>query len=165
MTHTQHTRFEKDPQNNRILVSRYFNAAPALVWRAWTEPELLDRWWAPKPYRAETKHMDFRPGGRWFYAMVSPEGNRDWVRVDIKDVNPIRSFSCRDNFSDEHGNIAAEPPGMDWQTDFSPDGTGTRVNVELTFDSASDLQKITEMGFEEGFTAALGNLDEYLAGL
>lgn len=163
MTTPQQARFSTDLNRNTITVTRYFDAEPAPVWRAWTEPELLDKWWAPKPYRAETKRMDFRPGGHWMYAMVSPEGERQWVWVDIKTVDPIRNFTCRDNFSDENGTVLADPPGMDWDITFTPDGEGTRVNVELRFANGDDLKKITEMGFEEGFTAAMTNLDAYLA--
>ncbi|MDB5149731.1 MAG: hypothetical protein JWQ57_3751, partial [Mucilaginibacter sp.] len=55
--------FTKDLQNKKINVVRTFNAPLNLVWQAWTESDILDQWWAPKPYRAETKLMDFREGG------------------------------------------------------------------------------------------------------
>ena len=55
--------FTVDKENNRIYVSREFNASLALLWDAWTQPEILDLWWAPKPYQNKTKSMDFREGG------------------------------------------------------------------------------------------------------
>jgi len=66
--------FLVDKENKKITVERSFNAPLDLVWSAWTEAEILDLWWAPKPYRTETKKMDFREGCRWHYCMVSPEG-------------------------------------------------------------------------------------------
>lgn len=52
---------------------------------------------------------------------------------------------------------------MHWKNDFIPSGTGTRVEVEISFTNEADLKKIIEMGFEAGFTAALENLEELLA--
>jgi uncharacterized protein YndB with AHSA1/START domain len=60
----------------QLIVTREFDANSDLVWKAWTTAELLDQWWAPKPYRAETKSLDFREGGVWLYAMVSPENEK-----------------------------------------------------------------------------------------
>jgi PhnB protein len=57
--------FSVNKENNTILVKREFAANLDLVWDAWTKPELLDRWWAPKPYKTETRSMDFREGGHW----------------------------------------------------------------------------------------------------
>lgn len=154
---------EKNLSDKTITVTRDFAAEPALVWRAWTEKELLEQWWAPKPWRAESKDMDFREGGHWQYAMVSPEGERHWARVDFKTITPITHFTAKDSFCDENGNIVSDPPGMDWDNTFSPNNGGTRVLIRLSFASEPDMKKILEMGFEEGFAAALGNLDEYLA--
>ena len=53
----------KDLPNKKITVTRHFNAPLDQVWKAWTESELLDQWWAPKPFKAETKFMDFKVGG------------------------------------------------------------------------------------------------------
>jgi uncharacterized protein YndB with AHSA1/START domain len=59
-----------------ILVTREFNLKLNLVWSAFTEPAILDQWWAPKPYRTETKSMAFSVGGTWLYAMVAPTGEK-----------------------------------------------------------------------------------------
>ena len=62
--------FEVNKENKTIAIQREFDADPQLVWSAWTTAELLDQWWGPRPWRAETKKMDFREGGHWLYAMV-----------------------------------------------------------------------------------------------
>jgi hypothetical protein len=64
--------FSVDKDSNTIRVQRQFSADLPLVWDAWTKPELLDQWWAPKLFRNKTKSMGFREGGAWFYAMISP---------------------------------------------------------------------------------------------
>jgi PhnB protein len=151
----------KDLPNKKITVIRNFNAKPEQVWKAWTESELLDKWWAPKPWHAETKSMDFRVGGHWLYAMVGPDGERHWARVDYKSIDTNHSYDATDCFCDENGNKSNEMPSMTWHNRFESTSAGTKVTVEILFPSESDLQRILEMGFEEGFTSALGNLDEY----
>ena len=70
--------FTVDKSTKTVSVTREFDADLSLVWDAYTKPEILDQWWAPKPWASKTKVMDFEVGGRRFYAMVSPEGNETW---------------------------------------------------------------------------------------
>jgi uncharacterized glyoxalase superfamily protein PhnB/uncharacterized protein YndB with AHSA1/START domain len=164
MGHENTMQWIKDSSGKKITVIREFAAEPALVWRAWTEHELLDKWWAPKPWRAETKHQDFKVGGYWLYAMVSPENERHWARADYTAIEPQKTFSVQDSFCDEEGNRTADaPPSMKWRNSFNAKGDGTEVTVEIDFESEEGLKAIINMGFREGFTAAIGNLDDYLA--
>ncbi len=64
-----------------ILVTREFNSKLNLVWSAFTEPAILDQWWAPKPYITETKSMVFSVGGTWLYAMVAPTGEKSSLTI------------------------------------------------------------------------------------
>lgn len=155
--------FEVDKPNNQILVDRSFNAPLDLVWSAWTEAEILDQWWAPKPWKAESLHMDFREGGYWLYAMVGPEGERHYSRADYMAIVPHRAFTAVDGFCDKDGNPNNDLPSNTWENTFEDRGDATLVHIRLTFDSLEDLEKIIEMGFREGFTAGLENLDQYIA--
>ncbi len=157
------TKIEKDPSGKKLLITRSFNASVDKVWKAWTEAELLDKWWAPRPYRAETKSMDFKEGGIWLYAMVSPEGEKNWCRVDFTAIEDGKSYSASTGFCDEDGNMMPDFPMMYWFNRFVSEGNKTNAIMELAFDSEEDLEKIVSMGFKEGFTMALGNLDELLA--
>jgi uncharacterized protein YndB with AHSA1/START domain len=161
-TTTRKVIVNKNVANRKITVEREFDAPVQDVWKAWTEKELLDQWWAPKPYKAKTKSLDFREGGHWMYAMVGPDGDESWVWVNFFKVVPNKSFTAEDFFCNEKGERAHELPGMFWNNQFSPTGSGTKVICELTFASEDDLNKILELGFEPGFTAALSNLDELL---
>ncbi|MBC7851426.1 MAG: SRPBCC domain-containing protein [Chitinophagaceae bacterium] len=162
MTTTQKTQFTKDAVNNTVTVVRQFDGKVEQVWKYWTESSLLDTWWAPKPWRAETKKMDFREGGMWLYCMVGPEGERHWARFDYKTINAPTKYSGSDSFCDEDGTKTTEAPSMNWVNTFAASGNGTTVTVKITFANNEDMQKLFEMGFQEGFTAALGNLDELL---
>lgn len=117
-----------------------------------------------KPYKAKTRTLDFREGGQWLYAMVGPDGDESWVWVDFFKIDINKSFTCEDYFCNEKGERKNDLPGMFWKNVFTGTGTGSKVSVELTFRSAEDLNKIIELGFEEGYLSALGNLDELLAG-
>ena len=164
MNGTKQTIISKDAENKKLLVERTFDAPPDLVWKAWTEKELLDQWWAPLPWKAETRSMNFSEGGTWIYCMKGPEGECSWCRADFHSIVPSKEFSATDGFCDEEGNFNSEFPLMRWNNRFIDLGDRTTVLVELSFDNEADMEKILEMGFSEGFTAAHGNLDKLLAG-
>ncbi|ULQ55908.1 SRPBCC domain-containing protein [Flavihumibacter rivuli] len=155
--------FTVNKSDNTINVKREFAAELALVWAAWTQPELLDLWWAPKPYHTRTKSMDFRPGGRWHYSMIGPNKEVHWCMAEYHSVEPGRGFTGLDAFCDEAGNINAAFPRSLWTIQFIDQGDSTLVEIKIKYQQLADLEKIIEMGFREGFTAALQNLDQYIA--
>lgn len=158
------TTFSKDVANNKMFITREFAGTVADVWKAWTDPKLLDQWWAPKPWKAKTKSMDFREGGRWIYCMEGPEGEKHWALAEYRKVVPQKSYEALDAFGDEQGTINSAFPRMNWKVVFKSAEDRTRVEIEITFSSKEDMEKIIEMGFQEGFTMAHENLDELLAG-
>lgn len=156
------TIFTKDITNKKIDVAREFVAPVEKIWQAWTDPKLLDQWWAPKPWKAVTKTKNFKEGGYWLYSMEGPAGEKHWSRADYKKISPFKFFTAQDAFCDEHGTINPNFPRMDWTVEFSATATGTKVEVHITFPNEKDLQGIIEMGFEQGFTMAMDNLDGLL---
>jgi len=157
--------FTINKENNTVNVKREFAANADLVWKAWTTAELLDQWWAPKPYTVKTKSMDFREGGMWLYAMVGPEGESNdchWCKNDYVKIEAKKWFSGLDAFCDEEGNVNPAMPRTAWETKFEDNGDKTLVTITAKYDTLADLEKIVEMGFQEGFTMALGNLDDLL---
>ncbi len=155
--------FSVNKEKNNITVKREFAAEKNLVWAAWTDPEILDEWWAPKPYKVTTKSMDFTVGGFWLYAMRGPEGDVHWCRADYKSIDAENNFSGLDAFCDEDGNITQKFPRSFWNNTFIDKGEKTEVEITIQYDSLTDLETILEMGFKEGFTMAMGNLDDYFA--
>jgi uncharacterized protein YndB with AHSA1/START domain len=151
-----------DKENNLVKVKREFAAPVSKVWAAWTESHLLDQWWAPKPYKARTKNMDFREGGHWLYAMVGPDGTEQWCREDFNKIAPLKKFTATDAFCDAKGKIDTSFPIAKWDVQFTEKEGSTLVYIESRYDKPEDLQKYIEMGFQEGFTAALENLDQVL---
>ncbi len=154
--------FEKDIANRKLTITRFFDSELALVWLTWTESELLDQWWAPKPWHTETKSFNFSNGGRWLYAMVGPNNERFLNRVDFSNIVFQKSYDAVDMFCDEHGNRDASMPESQWKNEFIAENGGTRVVVTITATSPEAIEKMLEMGFESGFDMALGNLEQYL---
>lgn len=146
-----------------IFVKREFDASVDLVWQAWTKAELLDQWWAPKPYRTETKSLEFRPGGRWLYSMVGPKNDRHWCRADYQNIEDLSLITWKDAFCDENGNDNGGKPNSFWTNRFSEENGITTINVTLAHENLESLEMQIKMGFQEGFTMALGNLDDLLA--
>jgi uncharacterized protein YndB with AHSA1/START domain/uncharacterized glyoxalase superfamily protein PhnB len=155
--------FQVDKSAQQITVKRSFNAPVDMVWKAWTEAEILDQWWAPKPWKTETKHMDFRVGGQWLYAMVGPEGDKHWNRVDYLEIQTGKYYSSDDAFCDEYGKVNTNMPRNRWENTFEAHGDETTVHIVISCDALEDLETIVNMGFKEGFTTGLENLDQYLA--
>lgn len=154
--------FTVNKENKTITAIREFAAPLSLVWEAWTNPVIMDQWWAPKPYQTKTKSMDFREGGYWLYAMISPENIAHWCRADYEKIVPLESFSALDAFCDEAGNINENFPRSFWTNRFTEENETTTVHMVIAYKELADIEKIIELGFKEGFTAALGNLDQYI---
>ncbi|MEO7176639.1 MAG: SRPBCC domain-containing protein [Saprospiraceae bacterium] len=153
----------KNSDNNTIIVSREYDASVESLWKAWTESELLDQWWAPKPYRAETKTFNFEVDGFWLYAMVGPENDYMWAKTEFKSIKPKSNFQYVDMFCNDQGKRNTDLPSLNWNNDFLSIEDGSKVHVTITFASNEDMQKILKMGFEDGFTKGLQNLEDLLA--
>lgn len=155
--------FTKNEANKSLVVERSFAAPRNKVWEAWTTSALLDQWWGPKPWNAITKEMDFREGGHWIYAMTGPDGTKQWCIVQYKTINPERSFTGTDAFSDENGIPNTDMPVTEWLVLFEDDGTGTKITVTSTYATLDDMNSIIKMGFQEGFSMGLDQLEALLA--
>ncbi len=155
--------FSINKDNNAINIKREFAASLTKVWDAYTKSEILDLWWAPKPWQTKTKSMDFREGGRWFYAMCGPEGEEHWCIADYIKIQKQKSFTATDGFADADGKVNNEMPQSKWKVEFK-DLTKNKclVTSEITFGSLEQLETTIQMGFKEGITMAMEGLDEYL---
>ena len=152
--------FTIDKASKTVLVTKEFDAELSLVWDAFTKAEILDQWWAPKPYMSKTKYMDFKVGGQRFYAMVSPEGQENWQLQKYTSISPKINFKYFSAFADKDENPSL--PGSDWDLNFSEQNGTTKVSISIKNDSLERMEKMIEMGFKEGFTMTLHYLDEVL---
>ena len=152
--------FKVDTSTNTVLIDREFNAELSLVWDAFTKKEILDQWWAPKPFESKTKIMNFEVGGRRFYAMVSPEGQEMWSVQKYTSITPKTNFKFISAFADKDEN--PHLPGSNWDLNFNEQNGITRVSISIYNESKERMQKMIEMGFKEGFTVTLNELEHLL---
>ena len=155
--------FIVDKEAKTVTITKEFPFERSLVWDAYTKPELLDQWWAPKPLTSRTKAMDFVVGGRRFYAMVSPDGNERWAVQKYTSITPKTNFKFFNAFADKDEN--PELPGSDWDLNFSSQGGKTKVSISIYNESLERLERMIELGFREGTMGQLNNLEELLAKL
>jgi uncharacterized protein YndB with AHSA1/START domain len=155
--------FTVDKAKKTVYIVREFDAGLSLVWDAFTTAEILDQWVAPKPWTSRTKYMDFKVGGRRFYAMVSPDGIERWAIQEYLSISPKTHFKMHNTFADENEN--PDPIGSDWDYTFSEENGRTIVRITIYNDSLERMEKMIEMGFKEGFTMTVTNLEEVLATL
>lgn len=142
--------FETDLAAKKFHISREFNAPIEKVWKAWTDPDLLDKWWGSKPWVAITKSMDFTVDGVWLYSMVGPEGQK----------HPSQAkFTAIENGS----RFAADTGVGHWDNKFIAVGDKTKVAIDISFDDEATVKMMVEMGFESGTAMSLNELDELLA--
>ncbi len=155
--------FTVDKEAKKVFITREFDAEHSLVWDAFTKAEILDQWSAPAPWVARTKYMNFVVGGKRFYAMVSPEGLERWAIQEYTSITPITNFKMYNTFADKDEN--PELPGSEWDYTFSQKDGITKVNITIFNESLARMEKMIEMGFKEGFTVTILNLEELLATL
>ena len=155
--------FTVDKAAKTVYVTREFDADLSMVWDAFTNQEILDQWWAPKPYLSKTKLIDFKVGGKRFYAMVGPEGQEHWSLQEYTSITPKTNFKYFSAFADKDENPSL--PGSDWDLNFSEQNGTTKVSISIKNDSLERMEKMIEMGFKEGFTMTLNYLGNLLTTL
>jgi uncharacterized protein YndB with AHSA1/START domain len=155
--------FTLDKSKKTAFINREFDADLSLVWDAFTKQEILDQWWAPKPFVSKTKVMNFKVGERRFYAMVSPEGQERWSVQKYMSISPKTNFKFLNAFADKDEN--PELPGSEWDLSFSEENGKTKVSVSIYNESLERMEKMIEMGFKEGFMMTLKSLEDLLATL
>ena len=159
--------FTVDKAAKTVNITREFDADLSLVWDAFTKAELLDQWLPPQPMTAKTKYQDFRVGGKRFYAMISPEGQKHWAIQEYTSITPKTNFKMYNAFADKDEN--PQLPGSEWDHTFSeengPDGyRGTKVSITIYNESLERMERILD-GFTQGMKMSLSNLEDLLATL
>jgi uncharacterized protein YndB with AHSA1/START domain len=107
--------------------------------------------------------MDFKVGGRRFYAMVSPEGEEHWSLQQYTSISPKTNFKYLNSFADK--DAKPELPGSDWDLNFSGENGTTKVSITIYNESLARMEQMIEMGFQGGFTMTLDYLGNLLTTL
>src|SRR5579863_1918874 len=147
--------FTLDKSKKTVFINREFDADLSLVWDAFTKQEILDQWWAPKPLASKTKIMDFKVGGRRFYAMIGPDGRENWGIQAYTSISPKTNLMWVSSFADKDENINTEMPSSNWDLSFSEQDGKTKVSIVIKHKTLANIEMLIQMGFKEGFTMTL----------
>ena len=157
-----------DAQSDReIVITRVFNAPRELVFKAWTEPKHIEKWWGPKGFTTRVTEMDLRPGGQWCYVMIGPDGTEYPGKGVFREIVPPERIVTSDEFGEGIEKVLDVdlPQGMVLTIIFEDLEGKTRLTIQIVHQSADDRRKHEEMGVVAGWNSSLDCLDEYLAKL
>ncbi|MFD4817834.1 SRPBCC family protein [Peribacillus butanolivorans] len=156
-------------------ITRSFNAPRELVFKAFTESEHLQNWWAPKGWAFDISKFELRQDGVFHYSQTSPDGNVMWVKFDYHEVNAPEKLVYTSFFSDEKGNIVRAPFNDNWPLETLNTFTFTEYEgktiltmigtpVSPTEEEMKTYEEAQEM-VQEGFSGTFVQLADYLSNI
>jgi uncharacterized protein YndB with AHSA1/START domain len=153
----------QDPRALTLTIVSELAAPPARVWQVWSDPRQLERWWGPPTWPATFEEHDVVVGGRSRYYMTGPDGEkaRGWWRFLALDEP--RSLEFEDGFSDDAGEPDPQMPTIRALVELEETAAGTRMTVTNRFATVEQMERLVQMGMDEGMTEAVGQLDRLLA--
>jgi uncharacterized protein YndB with AHSA1/START domain len=157
------TDVRRDLEAKTMTITTEFEAPIDRVWKLWADPHQLERWWGPPSYPATVVDHELMAGGRVTYYMTGPEGDRShgWWRIITVDAPSRLVFE--DGFADDEGRPKNDMPSTTNVVTLSQLSPGkTRMVIETSFPSTEAMEQILEMGFEEGISSALAQIDHLL---
>jgi len=152
--------FAEAPAEGELVITRVFDEPRELVWKAWTDPERMKRWWGPKNFTAPVCKIDLRVGGVYLYCMRSSEGQDYWSTGVYREIVPQERIVCTDSFADEKGNpVPASHYGMggDWPAEllvtvtFAESAGKTKFTLRHVGIPAGQMKELTSAGWNESF--------------
>jgi uncharacterized protein YndB with AHSA1/START domain len=160
------------PAQKPFIISRDLDAARDLVWKTWTDQAHME-WWGPKGVSIHHATLELRPGGRFHYAMRTPDGHDMWGRWVIREITAPERLVFISSFSDEAGGITRHPMNANWPLEilstitFAVLGDKTRLTIQWLPFNPTDLERKSfddsHESMQGGWTGSLDRLADYLA--
>ena len=150
--------------DRELVITRIFNAPRELVFKAWTEPEHIARWWGPKGFTTKVTALDLRPGGAWRYIMTGPNGAEYPIKGVFREVIPSERIVTEDGFDEGYEQVVKGdlPPGMLTTVIFEDLNGKTKLTLRMAHASAEDRRKHEEMGVLAGWSSSFDRLEAHL---
>ena len=155
-------------EEQALVITRVFDAPRELVFKAWSEPERLMRWWGPKGFTAPVAKIDFRVGGKFLNCMRAPDGKEYWSTGVYQEIVEPERIVCTDSFADEKGKVV--PASHYGMTGDIP----MEMRISVTFEDLGGKTKMTlkhfglpagehRSGANQGWNESFDKLAEYIA--
>lgn len=156
------TDFTTDPENLTMTLIADVDASVDRLWRAFTEPRQLERFWGPPGWPATFTEFDFTVGGRARYHMTSPTGEASYGAWEFVNIDEPRGYEVLDTFVEADGTVFEGFPAMRMTYSFEATESGARMRNITHFASIEALEQAVEMGAVEGSKMAMAQLDAVL---
>jgi uncharacterized protein YndB with AHSA1/START domain len=147
------------PSDREVVMTKVFDAPRELVWKAYTDPKLIPRWWGPRYLTTTIDKMDVRPGGAWRFVSRGPDGSEFAFHGVYREIVKPNRLSWTFEFEGMPGHIS-----VDTVTFEELDGR-TKVTVTSLFESKADRDGMVASGMESGATESTERLAELLGGI
>jgi uncharacterized protein YndB with AHSA1/START domain len=161
------------PEPFEFVTTRVLNAPRELVWKAWTEPERLMRWFSPKGFTNISSKLDLRVGGTYHYGLRMPDGGEMWGKFIYREIVPPERLVHIVHFSDAKGGMTRHPMAPTWPLKMlstitlEVQGNKTLLTVRsAAFEATDEEVRTFEQGRESmkmGWGGTIDQLEAYLA--
>lgn len=151
-----------DPEALTLTLIADFPVPPERLWKAFSDPRQLERFWGPPGWPATFSRFDFTPGGIANYAMTGPRGESSAGRWEFLKIDAPAGYEVLDTFADENGEASADMPASRMTFAFTATDSGSRLTSVTHFPSNEALEQLVGMGMVEGATMAMNQLDAVL---
>jgi len=145
------------PSDREIVGSRIMDAPPELVFKAYTDPELIPRWWGPRRYATTVDKMDLRPGGVWRFVHRAADGGEYAFNGVYREIVPPKRLVYTFNYEGAPGHEAVETVTFE-----EAEGGKTRMTDHLLFETREERDGMLNSGMEEGAAETIDRLAELL---
>ena len=157
------TNVQKDPATMTLTITSEFDASVEQVWRLWSDPRRLERWWGPPGYPTTVVKYELAPGGMVRYFMTGPEGERPHGWWTFRSVDEPRALEFDSGLADETGEPDPTVPATIIRVSIEPLATMTQMTVATSFPSREAMDFYLDQGMAEGMSDALGQIDAFVA--
>ena len=162
-----------EPRKGEFVIARAFDVPRDLMFKVWTDPVHMQRWWGPKGFTVVHSKMDLRPGGIYHYCLKSPDGHDMWGKFVYREIVPPERIVWINSFSDAQAGVTRHPWHASWPLEMHSTltlaeqaGRTTATVRWAPLNATEEERKTFEEGFDsmqKGWTGTLDQLTEYLA--
>ena len=152
-----------DKAARQLIVERVFDAPRDIVWKAWTDPVELAKWWGPRGWATTNYKLELKPGGVWHYCMRGPDSVESWGKGVYREILAPERLVYFDVFSDAEGTTNEAMPGMLITLEFADLGGKTKITSTAELGSAEQLDAIIAMGVVQGLSETWDRLQELVS--